>query len=311
MPKPINNAGKYDELERHLAEWCRRQREEAADTAEAADAIEDPSAPDEPADEDPATAYRNLGTSRAVEAQVEDVDETKRIVVATVNDDTVDRYNTVILPSGLDLRQYQANPVLLWCHYMEAAPLGRCIWIAKRDGKSKTKAKFQFDDDPFSDLIFRKYQAGSMRAFSIRFDPDYEYASMATAEEIKANAKWKDAWIYRKSTLLEVSAVAVPGNANCLAEDVSRGLITRIPEDVKEAIRTLSLGGGASLPTGEILNNADPEEASPAALLPSLSGARSFDQVATAMLRKMKPAEIQQLARAEYQNIIDRARGRV
>jgi hypothetical protein len=200
----------------------------------------------------------------------------------------------------------------LWCHYSEAAPLGRALWIAKRDGKSKTKAKFQFDDDEFSDLIFRKYQSGSMSAFSIRFDPDYEQSGYATPDEIKANKAWKDAYIYRKSVLLEVSAVAVPGNANCLAEDVSRGLIAQLPDDVKEAITRLSIGGGKGTTRDGDTDPTPPTPTPPPAIqLPSLAGARTYDQVVAAALHRLTGTDASRLARESYQQTIDRLRGRV
>ena len=240
---------------------------------------------------------RDAPTTRAKETPVDDVDKKGRTIVCVINDDQVDEYGTVILPKGIDLKPYARNGVFLWCHQAGLPPLGRAVWTALRDGKSKIKAKIRFDEDEFSEIIFSKYESGSMNAVSIRFDPDYEHATAPTADELKERPDWKKAWVvYRKSVLKEISAVTLGGNVNCLVEEVSRGLVPYLPDDVRDAIERI----GKKAPA--------PAKA-PETTLPRLDGAVSFDQMQRAIAERVARLRPEELVRAAHKRAIDAHRG--
>jgi hypothetical protein len=151
----------------------------------------------------------------------------ERSVVARWNASNIDEFGTVIDPAGADLNDFNNNPTILWSHGMESrgsVPVGRG-WVKYRPTERDILGKCIFDKDEFSELLFQKYKSGSLRGWSIRMVPTL--ASPPTPDEIRANPALADCrMIYRKWKLKEVSAVAVPGNAECLTMLVSRGLWT-------------------------------------------------------------------------------------
>ena len=49
--------------------------------------------------------------------------------MATINTDAVDRYMTVVDPSGAQLENYRKNPVVLFNHGDGSTPIGKNLWI--------------------------------------------------------------------------------------------------------------------------------------------------------------------------------------
>ena len=180
-------------------------------------------------------------------------DRVRRVVVS---DESVDRYNTTFAADGWELRNYEANPVLLWCHDASAMPLGKATPI--RQGK-QLLADCEFfgpELNPDADRVLRMLDAGIL-AVSHRFDPiEEEY------NPERETGDWRDYVYppidYKRQELLEVSIVTVPGNANALplrdlatAEDLRlvaqaamvRALDKPEPRDAKEisALRATAL----------------------------------------------------------------------
>ena len=140
-------------------------------------------------------------------------DRTRRV---TVSDETPDRYNTTFAADGWETRNFDANPVLLWCHQASALPLGKAK--VSRDGKRLVADAEFFGDDvnPDSSRVLRMIDLGIL-AVSHRFEPIEEEYN-ATREK----GDWRD-WVYppidyKRQELLEISIVTVPGNANALPE---------------------------------------------------------------------------------------------
>lgn len=237
-------------------------------------------------------------TVRAYDASL-DVSDGERTVVATINTDGVDRYRTVIVPKGAVLEPYRKNPVVLANHDGCSLPVGRNLWIKVQ--KDRLIAKTQFlpaGEDEFADKVFRLYQLGFLKAWSVGFDPiDWGKPS---PEEIRARPDWAEAEIiFRKWELLEYSAVTVPGNADALTEAVSRGL---------------SLPGwpSASASRGPFPGNIPPGNVAPPPPnpgLPPLVG-RTLEQVAEAM-RSRARAEAQRDSGRLTRDALELARGMV
>ena len=164
--------------------------------------------------------------SRGYTGQVDDVDASRRWVVARVNTDAVDQFQTVVDPAGMDRSDYLRNPVVLWDHGKDKArgkvPIGKNAWMKAR-GKTAVLAKTVFADDEFSRGLFALYRDGFLSAWSINGLPTN--VGPPTPAEIQARPVLRSAkLIYRSWKLTEYSAVPVPGNADCLTEEVSRGL---------------------------------------------------------------------------------------
>lgn len=178
--------------------------------------------------------------TRAFDAALE-VSAGERSVVARINTAAVDRYKTVIDPAGVNLKSYEANPVVLWNHGEgnDGKPVGRNAWIRHSKSDKALLAKTLFFDDEFSDGIFRLYQAGGLRAFSVNIVPDMARCSSPTADEIRKRPELAECYLmFRSSDLAEYSAVSVPGNPEALTMAVSRGLM--LPDRLR---RDLSLPG--------------------------------------------------------------------
>lgn len=241
---------------------------------------------------------------KAYDAKIDDVVEGERSVVAKITTDAIDRMGEVVMPAGADLKAYRANPVCLWAHNMDGAapsiPVGRNLWIKPGADKRSLIAKTVFGTDDFSDRIFKLYQDGFLRAFSIGFQPDFTKSSPPTPAEVKARPDLAECRrIYRKWELLEYSAVPVPANPEALSVAVSKGLL--IPESLEQALASLAPRDGHDEPEDE------PEPA-----MPELPAFRTLAQVRAEteaqILARFDPAAI---AAKTFEDLICRKSGRV
>jgi len=128
-----------------------------------------------------------------------DISERERTVVARVSTKDRDRDGEIIEPTGIDLKAYEKNPVLMWSHRYSDPPIGKAIW-AKRDENGMV-AKFQFAKTQMADEVYGLFKDGYLKGFSVGFIPlDFD-------EKTK---------IHKKISLIEISAVPVPANENAL-----------------------------------------------------------------------------------------------
>ena len=247
---------------------------------------------------------------KAYDAKIDDVVEGERSVVAKITTDAIDRMGEVVMPAGADLKAYRANPVCLWAHNMDGAapsiPVGRNLWIKPGADKRSLIAKTVFGTDDFSDRIFKLYQDGFLRAFSIGFQPDFTKSSPPTPAEVKARPDLAECrCIYRKWELLEYSAVPVPANPEALSVAVSKGLL--IPESLEQALASLGI---ASEDLADIDDLDGLEGLEPA--MPELPAFRTLAQVRAEteaqILARFDPAAI---AAKTFEDLICRKSGRV
>lgn len=232
--------------------------------------------------------------TRAYQAETYDLSPGERAVVSVINTDALDRFRTVIDPLGVGLANYRKNPVLLWEHGLDPArgslPVGRNLWIKCDKVKRRLIAKSQYGEDEFSDGLWHLCQASILRAYSVNIVPDMAEASAPSAKELKARSDLADCHlIYRKSDLAEYSAVAVPGNPECLTEAVARGLW--MPDRLR-ALVPLEAPAGPPAET----------------LLPPLAGRRLDEAIG---LRLRKAAAIRGAAGRAADDALDLLRGRI
>lgn len=164
------------------------------------------------------------------------VDEGERSVISYINTAVRDRDNEIIVPKGAVLKDYKANPVVMWAHNYSMLPIGKNLWI-KNDAKGLI-AKTKYAKHEKAEEIYQYRKDGFPLAESIGFiplkviypedvlDEDLEKLGLDPEEARKARR------IYTKWILLEYSDVPVPANPEALQMAISKGLISK--EEAKE-----------------------------------------------------------------------------
>jgi hypothetical protein len=221
---------------------------------------------------------------------VEDVDRTKRTIVHKINTDSIDRYNTVILPRGGRFENYRNNPTVFWNHSGNDLPIAKNLDIKVYDRKIIARTQFLPNKaNDWADMIFDMYADGFLNAWSVSIDPIE--TSMPLPDEIRKRPDWAGArCIYRTWDLLEYSIVTIPGNAEVCRNAISRGY---------------------KLPGWDLAPEPAPAPpaTSPAAGLPPLVG-RSLDQVVESVTRGLF-GDSESLRRSLFSDALDLAKGKV
>ena len=106
---------------------------------------------------------------RVFDGEIKSIDEHEHTLTAYVSTGARDRMDEVLSPSGVDLKSFKKNPVVLWAHNYNQPPIGKALWI-KRDGEGIV-SKVQFAKTEFAQEIFNLYKDGFMKAFSVGFIP--------------------------------------------------------------------------------------------------------------------------------------------
>jgi hypothetical protein len=181
---------------------------------------------------------------RAFSATVDDVDDSDRTIVSKISVGSVDRYNSLILPRGIDLKAYVKNPVVLFEHGKDvtrgAVPIGRNVWVKLNNQGNTLIAKTRFAKDDFASMLYDFYREGTMTGWSVRL-LQKELGGPPTREEARAYPGMdKCDVVYRSTELAEYSCVAVPGQADALTEPELRSMFS---EAQLESLSTLVVRG--------------------------------------------------------------------
>jgi len=156
-------------------------------------------------------------------------DPGERSVVARISTTAVDRDGDVMLPSGVDMTDFEKNPVVLFGHDAGRIPIGRADGM--RRSRNTLEAKVKFAARPESlpegqewvpDTVFDLFQQGVLRAFSVGFtidnarEADQKDIEMFGDGVTRVITNWK---------LLEFSVVPIPANQDALVTAISKGWI--------------------------------------------------------------------------------------
>jgi len=139
----------------------------------------------------------------------------------TLSDYTLDRDMERIDPNGWNLKEYKANPIVLWSHDVFTPAIGKMTSIKVKDGKLIGHVKFSSREvDPFAAMIEGKVLEGILSGGSVGFK--------SNKIEIVDDKKDRTGLIHREQTLYEFSIVNMPANPAAVAQ---RGTA---PDDVKQ-----------------------------------------------------------------------------
>jgi len=148
----------------------------------------------------------------------ETFDEERGTGIFQITTPTVDRFDDVVVPEGLDNTNYRKNPVVLWNHDDSRPPIGKSLAEEVHPEGVLSEVQFDLRNDPKGEhaQIFGQYVDGVLNADSIRFLPITAEKRMVEDKETGAEA-WGGGFTYAAWELLEHSAVPLPANPDALA----------------------------------------------------------------------------------------------
>lgn len=140
---------------------------------------------------------------------------TVRSVISTIDPD---RSGDVVIPTGIqNAEEYLLNPVVLWAHNRtQFPPIGMCEWLDVQPRRIVAETRFA-KGVPFAEDVFRLYEQGILRGWSIGFVP----------RQARREARRDGTTGLRVLTwdLLEYSAVPIPENPEAVTVAIEKGLI--------------------------------------------------------------------------------------
>jgi hypothetical protein len=128
-----------------------------------------------------------------------------------INSSALNSFKFRILTSGIDIRQYQRNPILLWMHNrIDQLPIGR-VENLRVDGDNLIGTPVFDEADDFAKKIKAKWDSGFLNMVSAGLDPleTSSEASMLLSGQTRATVT--------KSKLIEISIVDIGANDDALA----------------------------------------------------------------------------------------------
>ena len=125
-----------------------------------------------------------------------------------ISNDSINSYGTRILTSGLDISQYERNPVLLYMHQR-----GTVIGLVKNIKKENNEVTGELEFDEATELsrqLKMQYEKGSIRMVSIGADV------LELSEDKDLMLAGQTAPTVTKSKLFEVSLVDIGANDDAI-----------------------------------------------------------------------------------------------
>lgn len=142
----------------------------------------------------------------------------------------VDRYGTIIVPSGIDYTAYLNNPIVLAQHDSDKWPIGRCLGFAMNGENLEATIQIECITEEGNKLN-KLINAGFVKAVSVGIIPK-EYEEQ-TIDGQKVT-------VYTKSELVEFSVVSVPANRQALLKKSIKTLLQESINKYKKESRMLT-----------------------------------------------------------------------
>lgn len=124
----------------------------------------------------------------------------------TISTPEVDRYGTIIVPSGIDYTAYMKNPVVLLNHESKELPIGKCLGFFQNGENLEATIQLDMNDEKAC-KINDKIKNGFVNAVSVGIIPIEETEQTINGEKVTT---------YVKSELVEFSVVTIPANRDAL-----------------------------------------------------------------------------------------------
>ena len=195
-------------------------------------------------------------------AKVEKIEESERAILKYVTKPTLDRSKEIVISQGINLTDFNKNPIILYAHnygnsWLDGGnpvlPIGKDLWI-KYDGNGLL-AKQTYAKHALAEDIYQMHLDGIPLASSIGFIPTKTvYRSSFDEKEWKKEVSRMSGdygidkknfslaeVIYENSILLEHSDVPVPANPDALALAIKSGKITFKSEELNQVFESVFL----------------------------------------------------------------------
>ena len=184
------------------------------------------------------------GVYHVATGEVRQVENMPRTLQFVFSDSTVDRMGDTIAADGWETADFLKNPVALWAHDSSSPPIGRASDLGVEGSRLLGNIEFVGPETyAFGDTIYRLLLGRFLRAVSVGFLPlEYSFIENDPTRGFGID--------FKRQTLLEISVVPVPANANALQEARSKGIDTR--PLVAWAERTLESGDQIIIPRAEL-----------------------------------------------------------
>jgi HK97 family phage prohead protease len=154
----------------------------------------------------------------------------EREVDAVASTEALDSYGEIVR-ANWDLTRFLANPVILWAHnrFEDRLPVGHAKNVRIENAELLMTVVFDEVTD-FDDHVFKKYVNGTLKGFSVGFNPRTIRVEKIDGQEVV---------VLDDNELFEVSCVPIPSNPEALAKARTRAI---------EAARAAADGAGAPAP---------------------------------------------------------------
>ncbi|MBX7105185.1 MAG: HK97 family phage prohead protease [Gemmataceae bacterium] len=137
-------------------------------------------------------------------ASTPSIDSAARTVTHVITAAVADRSGDLIVPAGLANRdEFLRNPVVLWAHQRTLPPIGTCLALEVTADRIIATTKFAAGV-PLADDVFRLFEQGILRGWSIGFVP--------RRAGLRRTTNGHRGLLVESWDLLEYSAVPVPDN---------------------------------------------------------------------------------------------------
>lgn len=133
-------------------------------------------------------------------------------IEVVVSNSATDRQGESIEMGGIDIKQVQRNPVVLWAHDYQSLPIGKIERLWKSNGNLMAKIKFAVDIVPFAETVYKLIMAGVLNAVSIG----------GIVKEYGVTNGVTDYSVIQKMEMVELSVVPVGAHPDALV--TSKGL---------------------------------------------------------------------------------------
>lgn len=142
----------------------------------------------------------------------------------------VDRYGTIIIPSGIDFTAYMNNPIVLAQHDATRFPVGRCLGLYMNGENLEATVQVECITEE-GKALNALIEAGYVKAVSVGIIPVESEEQTINGNKVK---------VFTKSELVEFSIVSVPANRGALIKRTFSETLSQFIQRYKEETRMLT-----------------------------------------------------------------------